>query len=117
MMYYWAFAMPLAAVTEHGGESAHSQMLEEAGLKETEHGATTESAAPHTETTAPAVSPDTSTSSEPVKTDDKGTSGPPVSTAPNEGSATTSTPATGEQSPSSEGTAAPTTTGTPEAGH
>ncbi|MCC7527453.1 MAG: hypothetical protein IT342_02955, partial [Candidatus Melainabacteria bacterium] len=115
MMYTWAFAIPLAAVTEHGGESAHSKMLEEAGLKETEHGAdATKTEGAHIETTAPQASPDASASSEPAKTDDVTTVGPPGATPPVEGSNTMTTTATGEQSPSSEGTAVPARTGTPE---
>ena len=118
MMYYWAFAMPLAAVSEHESGSAHSEILEEAGLKETELGAdATRTEGAHTENTAPLASPDASTKSEPPKTDDVTTAGPPASTSPAEGSVTTNTAGTGEQSPSSEGTASPKTTGAPEAGH
>ncbi len=60
MMYFWAFGMPLAAVTEHGAEgSAHGQMLGgRSRHEETEHGAehgteTTKTEGAHAETTAP----------------------------------------------------------------
>jgi cytoskeletal protein RodZ len=80
--YFWMTALPLAAVTEHGAESAHQEMLDEAGLgKGSEHGAehasehTSEHASetPKTETTAPAA-PATeggehSSSAEPAKDD------------------------------------------------
>ncbi len=60
MMYFWTFGVPLAAVTEHHGGSAHQEMLDEAGLNKdsAEHGAEgakAETAAPaHGETAAPA---------------------------------------------------------------
>ncbi len=122
MMYYWAFGMPLAAVTEHGAEgSAHSQMLEEAGMKETEHGTdATKTDGAHNETTAPAPVSTTETttpSGDHPTSSDVTPGGPPGATGPSGTEPSQGSGLTGEQSPSSEGTAAPGATGTGEATH
>jgi|GEM_PF-3639127 len=110
--YFWMTALPLAAVTEHGAESAHQEMLDEAGLgKGSEHGAEhateapkTDSAAPHGETTATPAAPATEggehgASSESAKAEEPTKSdvtpgGPPASTTGSETKTTETAPGT-----------------------